>query len=174
MCYFISVAVPERLAGQLAAALPRNLVLHESRNASITHSLPDGFRLFVLRLGPCSCGLFREASERESIEQTRTRLRKKFEKRKWSNARIERAIESSVRSHKLDSVPAGFADSVREFVAEFVESHDQIRIIAHWYDGDVESELIPIAGSSTVSSSGFLDNQFDAKADWIICVNPDK
>jgi len=174
MCYYISIAVPERSVEQLTAAIPNGFVLHESQNASIMRAIPDGFRLFVLSQGMCCCGLFWEASEGETVEQARSRLRKKFEKRKWSPAKIERAIESSVGSHKFDSVPAGFADSVREFIAEFVESHDQVVIIAHWYDGDIESERIPVTGTSTVSSSGFLDNKFDTKVDWMVCVKPDK
>jgi hypothetical protein len=174
MCYFISVAVPKQSVDSFAALIPAELAIHESQNVSLGTAIPDGWKLFVLTQGPCSCGLFVGESEVESTEQAWERLRRKFEKKKWSRPKIDRAIESSLTDREKTTRSLGFADIVREVVADFAAGYGSITIIAHWYGGDVDSESVVVNGTSSVSGSKFRKGDFGANADLLIHVLPDE
>ena len=171
MCYFVTVAVPQSAEHQLIGLVPRGLALYRCDNPSIAQHLPAIFRSFFLTSGMCSCDLFSRAIEAESPERRTDRLRKKYAKRQWSTAKIERAIASTLAAHKPNSAPAGYDNRLRHLIADFVEVHGEVKIIAHFYNGDVNTEQVHVTSGSTISSAVFRDGGFNAIEDHMVSVS---
>lgn len=171
MCYFITVAVSERAAEDLNASIPRGLAISPHRNPSITRHIPEDFTAFVLTRGMCSCELFCSGVASESPERRADRLRKKYTKLKWSDAKIERAIRSSRGSHRPHPVREGYDEQVRQLIAALAEIHDDVKIVAHFYDGDVDTEKVNVKHGSTITPSAFRDGNCEAREDVMVTVS---
>ena len=56
-------------------------------------------------------------------------------------------------------------------IADFVEVHGEVKIIAHFYNGDVNTEQVHVTSGSTISSAVFRDGGFNAIEDHMVSVS---
>jgi hypothetical protein len=139
MCFFLTIAVPAGCAGEFEAAIPRGLAALPCDNRSLQSQLPRDFSTFLLTSGGCSCDLFRRNSV-ELPSPDPERLRKRYEKRGWSAAKIERALKDASHSHRALSSFVGLRADVRDLLAELVARHGEVAVVVHFYHGDVDAE----------------------------------
>src|SRR3954470_11273974 len=115
MCYFVTVAVPVEQAAALEKSIPRGLALHPVAPGSILRVLPAGYRAYVLTSGMCSCELFRapEPPANEGRRESAARLRRKYAKRGWSDAKAARALAQAASHATPEQTFVGLRPDVR-------------------------------------------------------------
>lgn len=181
MCDFISVAFPKRLLKEFLSLAPRKMVDQLNENPTIAKALPqDWMQIFLVR-SSCSCGMFYSEDELHSDIPTRKNrelLRRKYEKRNWSPARIERALASSFANSQNTDVPqndrqAGFEPKVRELIAKFAKKHHPISILVHFYSGSLVSEKFTIEKRLTLPASEFTSTDRASQRDVLYTIVPD-
>src|SRR5271156_4822792 len=94
MCYFIGLGLPSPASGRLIEEFERGYMLPPTSNASIRAGLPASFQSRLLTSGMCSCDLYRRPGV-PSPEPSPERMRDRYRKRGWSEAKIDRAISRS-------------------------------------------------------------------------------
>jgi hypothetical protein len=144
MCYFITVALPETDAAELAREFRGEFVpLH---NPSLAKQLPAGHKMLSLVEGMCSCSIYMPSSPHTDP----TKRREKYKKKGWSQAKIERAIREAEQSRQSPgkSLPR-YLQEIAQFVPEFW-------VHVHWFSGDISEEQIPLAPHMLLRGEGFL------------------
>ena len=115
MCVFVVVAVAG-FRGDAARPFRERGFVAEPVTAGLGGSLPlDGTSLSITD-GHCACSLARAISPRTAFDADRERHR--YERKGWSEAKIDRAIEAKRVAHEK---PDGNADYARKFVAAIEE-----------------------------------------------------
>ncbi len=144
MCYFITVSVPNNEAETLRSKAPRNLHLIESNNPSINQHMPENYISYIVTTGGCSCDLFSEGPEEDEQEKRISKLRRKYKRKGWSDAKIERSISQAISAAQA-SRKAGLRDDLRFYLSDVIEELNEMRIVIHWYNSGVETEkfLLP-------------------------------
>lgn len=174
MCYFVIVAFAPGGREHARAVLRSASHMRESANPSVGASLPQGWIAAYLADEMCGCDMYsdpRVPETSESLDERIARFRKKhqkakYRKRGWSDARIEEAI----RNMRSD-VPAtngsrlrGIRIDVRRTIAELVQRVGPIRVLVHFFSGDVDKEPIT-AETEVVALDQFLTNDSLVLAD---------
>src|SRR4029077_12012849 len=90
----------------------------------------------------CSCDLFRRpaSSNKETAETHADDLRRKYAKRGWSQAKVERAVTQASARPQPEEPFIGLRPDVRELLADLAEEVGELAIAVHWYNGDIETE----------------------------------
>ena len=154
MCYFITVSIPNSDTEILKSGIPRGLHLIESSNPSINHHMPEKYVSYVVTSGGCSCDLFSEEPEEYEHDRRINKLRKKYKRKGWSESKIERSL-SQAKSAAQTPKTVGLRDDVRYYLSDVFNQINEMRIVVHWYNGDVETEKISISKKLLVSSDKF-------------------
>jgi hypothetical protein len=147
MCYFITIAVPARHASAVTDAVSRSLATTLTANRSLRASLPDGYEMFLITSGGCSCVLYAPPEAAEKPARREDHLRGTYAKRGWSQAKIERAVAQSL-AHKKQ-LPAGlplvgYRADVVEIVSAIVAQTSVVALLTHYYDAGVEDARISV------------------------------
>jgi hypothetical protein len=118
----------------------------------------------------CSCGLYHRQTERG--KNPSEYLRRKYKKKGWSNARIERAISQSTKHRRAHGRIAfvGLHPDAAAIVADIAHQSGRVAVIAHFYNGDVEQEQINLGKPRSVTSSELLAGSFSFDEDELIWV----
>ena len=158
MCYFVIVAFAPGAREHARAVLRSASHMRETANPSVGLSLPEGWIAAYLADEMCGCDMYsdpRVSENSESLDERIARFRKKhqkakYRKRGWSDTRIE----DTVRKMRND-VPAtngsrlrGIRIDVRSAIAELVQRVGAIRVLVHFFSGDIEEE--PITADTNV------------------------
>jgi hypothetical protein len=151
MCDFITIAVPADKAKLLEDAIPRGIQALAVSNASIRRQIGAGYRRYALVSGGCSCDLYRSPNDPIDTADEIEKRRRKYQKKGWSQAKIERAIASCSRRDLERDAFAGLRPDVRSLVADVAEQASELAIIVHWYSGDVETEKIALRRTHAIS-----------------------
>ena len=115
MCVFVVVAVAG-FRGDAARPFRERGFVAEPVTSALGGSLPlDGTRLLITD-GHCACSLAAAISPRTAFDADRERQR--YERKGWSAAKIERAIDAKRVTHEK---PDGKVDYARQFVAAIEE-----------------------------------------------------
>lgn len=142
MCYYLNIAVSENKTHCLENGVPPGLTLTRVSNASLKKYVASEFCWYVLTLDMCSCGLFRkEPNERDRAQQVK-RLYRKYRRKGWPTARIERAVSQAMPEGGKPSAQYGIKDDARIFLSDAADASGELFILVHWYDDDVEKEEI--------------------------------
>jgi len=140
MCYYITIAAPTKCATDVSALIDRGLQIHPTRNPAVMASLPDGLTAWILMEATCSCGMY--VSPRAPDAPTETeRLRKKYAKSGWSDAKIDRAVTQSAARHSASQPNwSGLRPDVVALLQRIGTRAGQVAVVVHWYEGGVETE----------------------------------
>ena len=138
MCYFITIGVPERHAHRIRDAFSRGYQRHETKSASVLAAFPPHYTARLVTSGVCSCGLYaRPRSPRSGNREQR--LRQKYAKRGWSDAKIERALAGAVPHDPIATSVSGLAPAVLDGLQALCDSAGEAAAVVHWYRGDTET-----------------------------------
>ena len=134
MCFFLTIAVPAKQVEHIAGTFGRGFQTFPSANAAVSAALPEGYVARVLTSGMCSCDLYARPGGA-------VLLRRKHEKRGWSEAKIVRAIKQAEAAQSKSQPPlSGVRADVVERLQRLCESGGGVALLVHWYDGDIETE----------------------------------
>ena len=140
MCHFITVGVPARHRESIEA-LGRGrggLGFDPATNRSVLRLFPPGDAVFFLTHRGCSCALYSEPTE-TTTEEDEAADRARYRRKRWSEAKIARAIEAKAKLHH------GARENRRRFhdaISPVVQRLGRVRLFAHWYDGRIDTEEI--------------------------------
>lgn len=144
MCYFVTVAVPSQHAGRVGEVFGRGCQARPTANPTVTAALPAGYAALLITRGICSCDLYarpRGAGEPDAAAH----LRRKYENRGWSDAKIRRALEQvEVRASKTARAVSGFRPDVITGFEALCRAAGSVALLVHWYSADVESERVSL------------------------------
>jgi hypothetical protein len=147
MCYFVFVGVPqvhhEAFAQRMADA---GCQIIDTGNVSIRAAFPKGDRVSVVVRNGCSCELYAERGVHFDDDALRARYRRK----KWSGAKIERAVVA-----KRPQERASFA-AFRGAIATVVREAGGARIFATSFSGAVDAEIVKVSGRSSMTVEEYL------------------
>lgn len=144
MCFFVSVAVPSQHAERIGDIFGRGFQIHPTANASVTAALPAGYSARLVTSGMCSCDLYARPRAAAAPDPA-THLRRKYEKRGWSEAKISRALEQAVNNaSKTNRATSGFRSDVLTGFEALCRAAGSVALLVHWYSGEVESERLPL------------------------------
>src|SRR5688500_14064247 len=143
MCFYITIAVPAQDAGLVAQVFNRELQIEPSSNAAIMAALPAGYAAALVTNGVCSCGLY--GSLRRSSSDAAERLRHKYAKRGWSEAKIARAVAQASSAGSKGLHPRGLHPDVVTGLQKLCEEAGEVAVVVHWYGGLVESERFALS-----------------------------
>jgi len=145
MCHLVTLGIDK----SLGSALPEfgdgreGLALDPSRNPSVARLFPPSDLLLEITVGGCSCGLLGGPLRSDHGEADRRR----YEKKGWSAAKIERALEASRAARGRDHSREN-ARRFREAIAGLLRRTPSIRLFLHTYGGAFDTE--PVSSSKKV------------------------
>ena len=96
----------------------------------------------------------------------------KYKKKGWSNARIERAIDQTVKQRhaKGKSSFVGLRPDVATIVADIARQAGRVAVIAHWYSGNTEEETITLSAHRSIADDDLVAGSFPFDEDELIWV----
>jgi hypothetical protein len=147
MCYFVFVGLPGAHQLALATRLTKaGCQLASTDNAGIRAAFPKGDVVSVVTRGGCSCDLY--AERRFGFDEEAERA--KYRKKKWSAAKIDRAIFA-----KRPQERPAFA-AFREAFAAIAREAGGARIMTHSFSGSVETEDVQVTKTITLTLDDYL------------------
>jgi hypothetical protein len=171
MCFFLTIGVPADNASRLEDAIPRGLAVHPVANPSILRMLPAGYRTFVLTSGSCSCDLYRAPTPAiGATEDHAAKLRRKYARRGWSEAKIQRALAQAAVRPEPEEPFVGLRPDVRQLLARLVEEIGELALVNHWYNGDVETEEFEVVQGLKLDAAELQEGNACGSLDTIIFV----
>ena len=159
MCWFITVGIRKDAAAALENLEHerRGLGVRPSKNPHVAALFPATDARFEITLGHCSCELWLGPREQDAAE--REKRRDQYLKNGWSEARIARALNAaaeartaSVRANRTSGPRADF----RHAIAKQVEAVGSVRLLAHFYGGSQDQELVVCRERRQISIEEFL------------------
>lgn len=142
MCYFITIAVPQDAAQAVMAQHDaRDMNVAVTRNPAALAAAEIGWTPLLVTGGGCSCGWYKRPGT-AGAEAARLRARRKYEKRGWSESKIERALGSVHRRAKPDD---GLHSVIIDLLRAIATEHGRVRVWVHDFTGKVEIEAYQIA-----------------------------
>ena len=98
----------------------------------------------------CSCDLYSWPADQKGAKETLLKLRRKYEKRGWSEAKIQRALNDPSAYIKPNKI--GLRADVRMLIADIVDEAGRVEFFVHFYSGDQMTEKLTVNRGATVSS----------------------
>lgn len=166
MCYFITIGIPGTKVGDLLNDVPRELSVRPSPNVSLLKQFPTDFVSFLITSGMCSCDLF--FGESEHRDKTTTNIRK-YGKMGWSKSKINRAILQS-SSNAETKKRIGLRGDVLSFLSDVSGKINGMKVIIHYYKGDVANEEINAGPGQTVKSRQLRSENLIRETDKIFTI----
>jgi hypothetical protein len=159
MCYFVFLGVSQRhVAGARETLELGGLSVAASLNPDVRASFPADDSVQVITRGGCSCDIYAQVTTVFDEDALRTRYRRKG----WSSSKIERAVLA-----KRPAERAQFA-SFRSAVAAIVQAAGSVRLFAHSFSGDTDSERVVVEGSRTMTLGQYLESRGAYEVD-VVC-----
>ena len=134
-------------------------------NPSICTKLPTDFQTFYLTTNGCSCDFFYQENV-EDVEKEKLRLislRKKYQKKKWAENKIERAISQSIANQHPPN-PPGLTDKVKNLLKDLVSKSIPTYLVINWYnDQFVDKEIVQINEQINITTDELLTHNLIQK-----------
>jgi hypothetical protein len=178
MCHFITVGIPESAFDLLKEAARPNMTAWLCENKYVTVHFDAGYHGYVLTDGHCSCGAYTsplgddDETPEELERKRRNKLCRKYEKKGWSEAKIERALADATAAWQRSGRHffVGLREDVRTALARVANEAGLIYVFAHSYDGDVTSERILVKLGPAVSAEDFGSGDYVLEEDTLVTV----
>jgi hypothetical protein len=174
MCFFVTIGIPDGGAADVEESVPRGFALDRVANRSVLAKLPAHYRTYLLTTGGCSCALFSESASRVNVaaEDHATQLRRKYAKRGWSEAKVERAIAQAASKLDINEQRfVGLRSDACELLATFAERVGALAIVVHWYDGPLDTEKFAVAAGARVEPAALHEGHMDLVRDVMVFVH---
>jgi hypothetical protein len=144
MCYFLTVAVPAKHVARIGEVFGRGFQAYPTANASVRAAIPEHFEAHLITSGMCSCDLY-FGSRASAAPDHAARLRHKYERLGWNEAKIQRALaQSAAIAAKTSRLKSGFREDVIDRLGAMCGVASRIALLVHWYTGHVETEQISL------------------------------
>lgn len=143
MCFFLTLGIPRQRALP-DFAFGRGFELAPTENPTILAGFPAGYTAMLVTSGMCSCGLYAPPRATSSREE---HLRRKYAKRGWSEAKIQRAVTQSQSAHPGPSAWSGLRLDLVDALRLTCERAGALAVVVHWYNGDIESERFTLTNT---------------------------
>jgi len=148
MCYFVFVGLPAQQQAMLVEQLTKaGFEVGSTGNAAVRAAFPKTDIVSVVTRGGCSCDIYGEPAPAFDEDAQREKYRRK----NWSDAKIERAILG--RRPVERPIFGAFRDSL----ALLVRASGAVRILAHSFSGDVETEPVVVGETKHLRLQQYLD-----------------
>ncbi len=180
MCDFITVAFPKRFLDLFKISIPRGLVTEEISNPTIASNIPKEYIQAVITDGSCSCGLFFSQEDVEDAKADRAlkdmeKIREKYQKMNWSNAKIERTLAEIAATQNKNAfsrpeLETGFRQDIREAIAKFAEMNCSVYVIVHAYCGSIAEERFGVQGRKNIAASRLRNNEYILARDMLYVI----
>ena len=147
MCYLITFAVPGAVA---KGDCPRHLHVDEFANCGGGHTYGRGLIAYSLTSNGCSCDLVdldTEPKDRLAFEE---RLRIKYKKKGWSEAKIDRAVTSKLQA---EASLRPMREDVELFLGSQLRKFGEMQLLVHWHSGRFNSEYFEVRDTVEVECS---------------------
>jgi hypothetical protein len=120
----------------------------------------------------CSCELFRvsEPPAEEAPQARAARLRRKYAKRGWSDAKVARAIAQAAVHMRPEQTFVGLRPDVRALLADWSEEIGGLAVVCHWYDVEVAAEMFEVAPGPEVPAAAWREGAVSLPQDVIVFV----
>lgn len=136
MCYFITAAFPNSRLAAFRALVPRGMAAESGTPIpALTRCLPENFTQIFLTSGGCSCGQFvsREAAAFVPPRKDPAKIREKYLRKGWSDARIDRALaQRDAETPAVSPSVPGLDAQVKELISRFVTEQGELFIFVHF------------------------------------------
>jgi hypothetical protein len=160
MCHLVTIGIDKTLGSMLPefGNAREGLAVTPSRNPTLAKIFPPTDLRLEITVGGCSCGLFtNRATDAEVIDREQAE-RRRYEKRGWSSAKIERAIQASRAAHERDQRGEN-AHRFRDAIVALLERTRSVRIFAHMYSGSFETESVLSKGRTGLTRDAYRANR---------------
>ncbi len=147
MCCFLAFGVRDAELTDVRGLCPRDLHVDPCINRSVVRAFGGAFHAYWLTSGHCSCNLA-PSPEAETTWQppSEQRLRKKYQARGWSAAKIERAVADALSATGKNRHPPGLRSHAAEFLAAVAGRFGNVKFMIHWFDGALDVDLVLTSG----------------------------
>jgi hypothetical protein len=159
MCYLITIGIDK----SLGSVLPEfgndreGLAVAPSRNPALAKIFPPGDLRLEITVGGCSCELFSTSASAEEEINREAAERRRYQKKGWSAAKIERALQASRVAHDRDRR----GDNARRFleaILALLERTRSVRIFAHMYSGLFDTESVVAKAHASLTRAAYQAN----------------
>jgi hypothetical protein len=158
MCYLVTIGTREsRASVEALLGDDRLLAVRPSNNSSLRSVFPQSDQLFELTSGYCSCALVIQSTPR-SVEEQRARLRTRYRRRRWSQAKIARALAEWEAAHERRlGTQAAPKTQLSAVLRALASKPGGLRVLVHFYSGQFDSEEIRTGGRVSVPVDRFVE-----------------
>ena len=133
-------------------------------NSSLSQHLPD--KIFLISpKNQCDCGSVIASARHEMIAPIQTDKEvEKLSRKGWSETKIKNHFASKLKakSHKSDELESERAKWSSLIKSIFTSTKvNSFGILAHDYEGDISTEIIPISAKIKIKAFEFVGEQLD-------------
>ena len=152
MCHLVTLGIDKSLGSTPPefGGVREGLAVDPSRNPSVRRLFPPSDVLLEITVGGCSCGLFPTPAKADHDEGQRRR----YEKKRWSAAKLERALQASRAARGRDRESQN-ARRFREGILALLRRTSSVRLFAHMYSGAFDSELVSSIRSVSMTADEY-------------------
>jgi hypothetical protein len=151
MCVFIAVAVARYRGDAARPFRDRNLVA-EPIPAEFDAPLPADGSTLLITDGHCACSIFPGMSAQKEVDAEEERRR--YRRKGWTGAKIERAIEAKRLAHQRPSRTSELAEAFVAAVEELAVSGAHLTLLASDYDSAFHA-----SGSARLALGDFVSSR---------------
>ena len=156
MCYFITIGVPTKHYELVREKLSKNYEIQRTDNPSFCEQLgPDG-SVYTITKDGCSCSLYNWIDLPEWNKTEKNKRRKKG----WSEAKINRSIEQMIKNSQF-----GVHEGLIREISSILQKIKILTFTVHWYDDDVEKEVIYFSEKSNLSIGDLINKPTEIRPD---------
>jgi len=167
MCTFIAIAVADYRGDARQPFKERHLAA-ENLTGAFAAKLPAGVHLSITD-GHCACSVY--PSRRANIARDLDDERRRYQRKGWSKAKIERAIESRRVAHARpgSSSQPDLAKCFIEAITHLVTSGARVTLLAHFFRGEFD-EVFEVAGVGRIPIDAFLEKSGEFPNDTLVTI----
>lgn len=171
MCYFVLIGVPAASEpGFVEGMMPRGMATRACTNRSLSRRLPKGYQTYAIVSGMCSCDFFISAASRYTKTSDPDVIRRRYEKKGWSQGRIERAVRQASAKPEKPAPFLGLRADLREVLAVIGERAGGIALVVHWFDGEFEKEAIPLRETQQATTGSLQSGRLAVEEDILYLI----
>jgi len=165
MCIFIAVSVAGYRGDATQPFRDRRLKA-EALTGAFAAKLPAGTHLSITD-GHCACSVFPGRPEITAVDPGEERRR--YERKGWSKAKIDRAIESKRAAHARHSRQPDLSNLFVKAIEHLITSGATVTLLAHSFSGGFD-EPFEIAGVERTPLGAFLESHGEFSEDALATI----
>ena len=165
MCVFIAVAVAG-YRGDVTQPFRERRLKAEALSGAFAAKLPAGTHLSITD-GHCACSVFPGRPEITAVDPGEERRR--YERKGWSQPKIDRAIEAKRAAHARPSRQPDLSKFFVEAIEHLTTSGARVTLLAHSFSGGLD-EPFEVAGVERTRIEAFLAAHGEFPEDTLVTI----